>query len=107
MPSVPTTSLDLTGADVVADPYPHFAVERERHPVGHRPVCGALAEQRPRQLAAARAHESGDADDLHPRPLRLLRSELDPLSDRIGPGPESLDHRAIFTADTNAQLNFR
>ncbi len=25
MRSVPTTSLDLTGADVVADPYPHFA----------------------------------------------------------------------------------
>ena len=38
MPSVPTTSLDLTSADVVADPYPHFAVERERHPIAwHEP----------------------------------------------------------------------
>ena len=25
MPSAPTTSIDLTAADVVADPYPHFA----------------------------------------------------------------------------------
>jgi cytochrome P450 len=33
MPSVPTTSLDLTAAAVVADPYPFFAVERARHPV--------------------------------------------------------------------------
>ncbi|MDF1603899.1 cytochrome P450 [Nocardioides sp. YIM 152315] len=31
MRSVPTTSLDLTDPDVVADPYPHFARERERH----------------------------------------------------------------------------
>ena len=28
MPSAPTTSIDLTAADVVADPYPHFAAER-------------------------------------------------------------------------------
>ncbi len=33
MPSVPTTSLDLTAAPVVADPYPYFAAERARHPV--------------------------------------------------------------------------
>ena len=25
MPSAPTTSIDLGAADVVADPYPHFA----------------------------------------------------------------------------------
>jgi cytochrome P450 len=31
MPSAPTTSIDLGALDVVADPYPHFAVERERH----------------------------------------------------------------------------
>jgi cytochrome P450 len=31
MRSVPTTSLDLTDPDVVADPYPHFAREREAH----------------------------------------------------------------------------
>jgi unspecific monooxygenase len=38
MPSVPTTSIDLGAADVVADPYPHFAAERERHEVAwHAP----------------------------------------------------------------------
>jgi unspecific monooxygenase len=30
MRSVPTTSLDLTAADVIADPYPHLAEERTR-----------------------------------------------------------------------------
>ncbi len=39
MPSVPTTSLDLSSPDVVADPYPHFARERERHAVAwHEPT---------------------------------------------------------------------
>ncbi|WP_372727916.1 cytochrome P450 [Nocardioides sp.] len=33
MPSVPTTSLDLSAPEVVADPYPFFAAERARHPV--------------------------------------------------------------------------
>jgi cytochrome P450 len=38
MPSVPTTSLDLTAADVVADPYPFLAEERARHAVAwHEP----------------------------------------------------------------------
>ncbi len=38
MPSVPTTSIDLSDADVVADPYPHFAAERARHEVAwHEP----------------------------------------------------------------------
>ena len=38
MPSVPTTSIDLSDADVVADPYPHFARERSRHEVAwHEP----------------------------------------------------------------------
>ena len=38
MPSVPTTSLDLSDADVVADPYPHFARERGQHEVAwHEP----------------------------------------------------------------------
>ncbi|MCL2543813.1 MAG: cytochrome P450 [Nocardioidaceae bacterium] len=31
MPSVPTTSLDLTAPEFVADPYPAFAEERARH----------------------------------------------------------------------------
>ena len=33
MPSVPTTSLDLSAAKVVADPYPFFADERAAHPI--------------------------------------------------------------------------
>jgi len=38
MRSVPTTSLDLTAADVVADPYPHLARERAEHAVAwHEP----------------------------------------------------------------------
>lgn len=38
MRSVPTTSLDLSSPDVVADPYPHFADERARHAVAwHEP----------------------------------------------------------------------
>ncbi|GAB3851733.1 cytochrome P450 [Nocardioides maradonensis] len=38
MPSAPTTSLDLTAADVIADPYPFFAEERARHAVAwHEP----------------------------------------------------------------------
>ncbi|WP_300401349.1 cytochrome P450 [uncultured Nocardioides sp.] len=38
MPSAPTTSLDLSDPAVVADPYPHFARERSRHPVAwHEP----------------------------------------------------------------------
>jgi len=38
MRSVPTTSLDLTAAEVVSDPYPFFAEERARHDVAwHEP----------------------------------------------------------------------
>ena len=38
MPSGPTTWLDLTSPDVVADPYPWFAEERSRHEVAwHEP----------------------------------------------------------------------
>ena len=38
MRSVPTTSIDLTDPDVVADPYPHFARERAQHAVAwHEP----------------------------------------------------------------------
>ncbi|HET6166036.1 MAG TPA: cytochrome P450 [Marmoricola sp.] len=33
MRSVPTTSLDLTAPEVVADPYPFFDVERAEHPI--------------------------------------------------------------------------
>lgn len=38
MPSVPTTSIDLTDPALIADPYPVFAEERARHPVAwHEP----------------------------------------------------------------------
>src|SRR3954470_369785 len=38
MPSTPTTSIDLSAPDVVADPYPFFAQERAAHPVAwHEP----------------------------------------------------------------------
>lgn len=40
MPSVPTTSLDLSDPAVVADPYPWFAEERSRHPVARHTSSG-------------------------------------------------------------------
>ncbi|WP_445257148.1 cytochrome P450 [Nocardioides aurantiacus] len=40
MPSAPTTSLDLTAADVVADPYPVLAAEREQHAVARHAATG-------------------------------------------------------------------
>ena len=44
MRSVPTTSLDLTAAEVIADPYPYLAEERARHSVAwHEPTGMYLA----------------------------------------------------------------
>jgi unspecific monooxygenase len=44
MRSVPTTSLDLTAAEVIADPYPFLAEERARHAVAwHEPTGMYLA----------------------------------------------------------------
>jgi cytochrome P450 len=44
MRSVPTTSLDLTSPEVVADPYPYLAEERSRHAVAwHEPTQMYLA----------------------------------------------------------------
>ncbi|WP_028642649.1 cytochrome P450 [Nocardioides sp. URHA0020] len=40
MRSVPTTSIDLTDPAVVADPYPHFAREREQHAVAWHEASG-------------------------------------------------------------------
>jgi unspecific monooxygenase len=40
MPSAPTTSIDLSAAEVVADPYPHFARERTRHEVARHEPSG-------------------------------------------------------------------
>ena len=42
MPSVPTTSIDLSAPDVVADPYPFFAEERAAHPVAWHEPSGTL-----------------------------------------------------------------
>jgi cytochrome P450 len=42
MPSVPTTSIDLSAPDVVADPYPFFAEERAAHPVAWHEPSGML-----------------------------------------------------------------
>ena len=59
MPSVPTTSLDLDAAEVVADPYPFFDAERAEHPVAwHEGLgmylvfdhAGVSAVQRDRRL---------------------------------------------------------
>ena len=44
MRSGPTTSLDLTSAEVIADPYPYLADERARHAVAwHEPSGMYLA----------------------------------------------------------------
>ncbi|MET3962922.1 cytochrome P450 [Marmoricola sp. OAE513] len=59
MPSVPTTSIDLSSPEVVADPYPFFAEERAAHPVAwHEGLglylvfdhAGVSAVQRDRRL---------------------------------------------------------
>ena len=42
MRSVPTTSIDLSAPDVVADPYPFFAEERAAHPVAWHEPSGML-----------------------------------------------------------------
>jgi cytochrome P450 len=42
MRSVPTTSLDLSAPDVVADPYPFFRRERAAHPVAWHEPSGLL-----------------------------------------------------------------
>jgi unspecific monooxygenase len=59
MRSAPTTSIDLTSPEVIADPYPFFDEERSRHPVAwHEPTGmylvfdhgGVSAVQRDRRL---------------------------------------------------------
>jgi len=74
MPSVPTTSLDLTAAEVIADPYPFLAVERARHPV-------AWHEGTSRFLAFDHASVSAVQRD---RRLGRLWSDREPL-DRLEP----------------------
>jgi unspecific monooxygenase len=53
MRSVPTTSLDLTDPEVVADPYPHFAREREEHA-----ATGGVAWHEPSGMYLTFAHPS-------------------------------------------------
>ncbi|MBW8749896.1 MAG: cytochrome P450 [Propionibacteriales bacterium] len=78
MRSVPTTSLDLTDPEVVADPYPFLAQERARHPVAwHEPTemflafdhASVSAVQRDRRLGRLwRDREPAD----HLEPFNLL-----------------------------------
>ena len=58
MRSVPTTSLDLTAADVVADPYPFFAAERRRAPGGLARAVGDVPGLR-RTPRSARCSATG------------------------------------------------
>jgi len=74
MPSVPTTSLDLTAPEVVADPYPFFAVERALHPVAWHEGTG-------RFLAFSHAAVSAVQRD---RRLGRLWRDLEPV-DRLEP----------------------
>ncbi|QWF21142.1 cytochrome P450 [Nocardioides sp. LMS-CY] len=53
MRSVPTTSIDLTDPEVVADPYPHFAREREEHT-----ATGGVAWHEPSGMYLTFAHAS-------------------------------------------------
>ncbi|MCW2766684.1 MAG: cytochrome [Nocardioides sp.] len=83
MRSVPTTSLDLTSPEVVADPYPHFAAERARHPVAWHEPSGMFltfdhasvgAVQRDRRLGRIWADRQ-PADRLEPFNL-LHRNQM-------------------------------
>lgn len=83
MPSAPTTSLDLTSADLVADPYPFFARERTAHPVAwHEPSgmwlafdhASVSAVQRDRRLGRL-WHDREPADYLEPFNL-LHRNQM-------------------------------
>jgi cytochrome P450 len=60
MRSVPTTSLDLTHPDFVADPYPFFAEERRRHQVAWHEQTGMyLAFDHPSVSAVQRSRHLG------------------------------------------------
>ena len=77
MPSAPTTSLDLTAAEVVADPYPFFAAERARH---------AVAWHEPSQLYLTFDPRDGRRRAAHPRPRAAVdrtgsrADELEPFN---------------------------
>jgi unspecific monooxygenase len=60
MRSVPTTWLDLGDPDFVADPYPFFAEERQRHPVAwHEPSGMYLTFDHPSVSAVQRSRDLG------------------------------------------------
>ncbi len=60
MRSAPTTSLDLTDPQFVADPYPFFAEERRRHPVAwHEPSGMYLTFDHPSVSAVQRSRDLG------------------------------------------------
>ena len=77
MRSVPTTSIDLTDSAVVADPYLHFAREREQHPVAWHEASGC-SDVRPRhgRPGAARPAPGPALEDKEPldrlEPFNLL-----------------------------------
>ena len=87
MPSAPTTSIDLTSPDVVADPYPFFAAERARHPVAwhegtrtwlafdHASVSAVQRDRRMQRLWRDREMEGRPADHLAPFNL-LHRNQM-------------------------------
>src|SRR5690349_25100795 len=57
---MPSTRLDLTAAEVVADPYPYFAEERRRAPVAwHEPSASYLTFDHASANAALRDRRLG------------------------------------------------
>ena len=79
MRSVPTTSIDLTDPDVVADPYPHFAREREQHAVAWHEAVGDVPDVRARdrrRRCSATGGWAGSGADKEPldylEPFNLL-----------------------------------
>ncbi len=71
MPSVPTTSLDLSAAGFVADPYPAFAAEREA--LAARPDGAGVAWHEPTGSWLAFTHAAAGAVLRHRRLGRLWR----------------------------------
>ena len=59
MPLAPTTSLDLTAPEVIADPYPFLAAEREQH---------AVAWHEPSQSWLTFTHATVSHGATHPHP---------------------------------------
>lgn len=87
MPSVPTTSIDLTSPEVVADPYPFFDEERARHPVAwseragmwlafdHASVSAAQRDRRLGRIWTDRVVDGRPTDYLEPFNL-LHRNQM-------------------------------